>query len=140
MTKSRAGKNSPCDVSSPGKLVLYFVGPLEEHFNGVDRHALGYSIIPDSHALATMAYISYPRIQKLSARTSAEVADLLGLAVAHESAHLLFGSRDHANQGLMRAKWRLRDLENKAWNEFQFTREQLSRLHSAVEARVQADR
>jgi len=132
--------SSPCDTSGtphlPTDFVLYFVGPLEEHFAWVNRHALGYSVIPANHALATMAYVSYSRVAKLSLYTSAEVAELLGLAVAHEMAHLLLGSRDHANQGLMRASWRLSDLENKAWNEFQFTRKQTSWLHIAAQARL----
>ena len=123
-------------------LVLYLVDRLEAHFSWVDRNALGYSIIPDTHELASMTYVSYSRIQKLSASTSAGVEDLLGLAVAHEIGHLLFGSNQHANQGLMRATWRLRDLEAKAWDEFQFTQEQGNRLRAGVEARrrVIADR
>src|SRR5262245_32509256 len=48
--------SSPCDTSGtphlPTDFVLYFVGPLEEHFAWVNRHALGYSVIPATHALA----------------------------------------------------------------------------------------
>lgn len=120
-------------------LVVYFVDRLEAHFSRVDRNALGYSIIPDTHELASMAYVSYLRIQKLSASTSASAEDLLGLAVAHEIGHLLFGSNQHANQGIMRATWRLRDLEAKAWDEFQFTQNQGKQLRVGVEARRQAD-
>lgn len=116
-------------------LVVYFVDRLEAHFSWVDRNALGYSIIPDTHELASMAYVSCSRIQHLSATTSAGAEDLLGLAVAHEIGHLLFGSHQHANQGIMRAPWRLRDLEAKVWDEFQFTKEQRKRLRKAVEAR-----
>ncbi len=89
----------------PGALQdpTYFVGPLEEHFRWVDHNALGYSIIPNTGERATMAYISLPRIQNLSASTSTGVAELLGLAIAHETGHLLFGSNEHANQGIMRA-------------------------------------
>jgi hypothetical protein len=116
-------------------LVVYFVDRLEAHFSWVDGNALGYSIIPDTHELASMAYVSYSRIQKLSASTSAGAEDLLGLAVAHEIGHLLFGTLDHANEGIMRAPWRLRDLKAKAWDEFQFTKEQGTKLRSAVEVR-----
>jgi len=120
-------------------LVVYFVDRLEAHFSCVDRNALGYSIIPDTRELASMAYVSYSRIQHLSATTSTRAEDLLGLAVAHEIGHLLFGSNQHANQGIMRAKWRLRDLEARAWDEFQFTEEQGKRLRAGVEVRHQAD-
>jgi hypothetical protein len=120
-------------------LVVYLVDRLEAHFSWVDQNALGYSIIPDTHELASMAYVSYSRIQHLSASTSAGAEDLLGLAVAHEIGHLLFGSNQHANQGIMRAPWRFRDLEAKAWDEFEFTKEQGKRLRAGVEVRRQAD-
>jgi hypothetical protein len=120
-------------------LVVYFVDRLEAHFSWVDRNALGYSIIPDTHELASMAYISYSRIQHFSTSTSAGAEDLLGLAVAHEIGHLLFGSNQHANQGIMRATWPLRALGAKAWDEFQFTKEQGKRLRTGVEVRRQAD-
>jgi len=120
-------------------LVVYFVDRLEGHFSWVDRNALGYSIIPDTHELASMAYVSYSRIQHLSASTSASPEDLLGLAVAHEIGHLLFGTLDHSNQGIMRVPWPLRALKTQAWEEFQFTKEQRKRLRAGVEVRRQAD-
>jgi hypothetical protein len=123
----------------PRDLVVYFVDRLEAHFPWVDRNALGYSNIPYTHELASMAYVSYSRIQHLSASTSAGAEDLLGLAVAHEIGHLLFGSKEHANQGIMRAPWRFRDLEDKAWDEFEFTNKQKKRLRESVELRRQAD-
>jgi hypothetical protein len=112
---------------------------LEAHFSWVDRHALGYSIIPHTHEVATMAFVSFIRIQQLSASTSVGVEDLLGLAVAHEIGHLLFGTNEHANYGLMRAQWRLRDLEAKAWNEFEFTKDQVKRLRAAILVRMTSE-
>ena len=135
-------RNDPPSCAVPLRfrdMVVYFVDRLEAHFLWVSQNALGYSIIPDTHEFASMAYVSYPRIQKLSASTSAGVEDLLGLAMAHEIGHLLFGSNQHANQGIMRATWRLRDLEAKAWDEFQFTQNQRKQLRVGVEARRQAD-
>jgi hypothetical protein len=132
---ARSGSPSCAAPLRSRDLVVYFVDRLEAHLSWVDRNALGYSIIPETHELASMAYVSYSRIQHLSASTSANAEDLLGLAVAHEIGHLLFGTLDHANQGIMRTPWRLRDLEAKAWDEFHFTKEQGKRLRRAVEAR-----
>jgi hypothetical protein len=39
----------------------------------------------------------------------------------------------------MRAPWRFRDLEDKAWDEFEFTNKQKKRLRESVELRRQAD-
>lgn len=129
---------SPCPPPSfSGSLLLYFVGPLEKHLRWVEEKALGYSIIPETHEPATMAYVSWPRIQKLSAATSIDAAELLGLAVAHEIGHLLFGAHNHANQGIMRASWKLRDLVNRG-GELHFTRDQSQRLRAAAHARLRA--
>jgi hypothetical protein len=120
-------------------LVVYFVDRLEAHFSWADRPALGYSIIPHTHEVATTAFVSYTQIQQLSVYTSAGVEDLLGLAVAHEIGHLLFGTNEHANYGLMRAQWRLRDLEAKAWSEFEFTKDQVKRLRAAILVRMTSE-
>lgn len=120
-------------------MVVYFVDRLEARFRWVDQNALGYSIIPDAHEFASMAYISYPRIQRLSDTTSAGTEDLLGLAIAHEIGHLLLGPNEHTNRGLMRARWRWQDLQSKAWGEFEFAAEQRKKLRAGVEARKKAD-
>lgn len=130
---------SPCAVSARSTdLVLYFVGPLEQHSKWASHNALGYSIIPNGNEFATMAYVSYPRIQRLSADTRVDVAELFGLAVAHEIGHLLFGSRDHADLGIMRAPWRVRDLENRD-PELNFTQDQSRRLRAGVQKRLRFD-
>ena len=139
MKLGRAESNSPACDGTSNKLLLYFVGPLEGDFKWVANNALGFSIVPVTHEQATMAYVSWPRIQKLSASTSTDAADLLGLATAHEVGHLLFGSHDHANQGIMRAPWKSKDLQSKHWEEFRFTRGQAQRLRSAVKERPRTD-
>jgi hypothetical protein len=120
-------------------LVVYFVDRLEAHFSWADRPALGYSIIPHTHEFAATAFVSYTQIQQLSVYTSAGVEDLLGLAIAHEIGHLLLGTNEHANYGLMRAQWRLRDLEAKAWSEFEFTKDQVKRLRAAILVRMTSE-
>jgi hypothetical protein len=135
-------RNDPPSCAVPLRfrdMVVYFVDRLEAHFPWVSQNALGYSIIPDTREFASMAYISYTRIQRLSDTTSAGAEDLLGLAIAHEIGHLLFGSNEHTNRGLMRATWRLRDLEAKAWDEFEFAPEQGKKLRAGVAARKKAD-
>ena len=130
---------SPCDLSARASdLVLYFVGSLKELFKPADYNTLGFSIIPRGNEPATMAYISYPRIQRLSSETSVNVAELLGLAAAHEIGHLLLGSRNHADQGIMRANWQLQDIERRGWK-LNFTRDQLQQLRASVQTRLRLD-
>jgi len=129
------GVSLPCDASARATdLVLYFVGS-SDLSRWVDRDTLGYSIILTGNQLSTMAYISCPRVARLSAYTSVDVPELLGLAVAHEIGHLLLGSHSHASQGIMRATWKLADIEHRGW-ELTFTPDQSQRLRDAAQARL----
>ena len=145
-----------CDIHTGGNdLVLSLVAQLEAHAPNVSRSALGYSVIPDHGELATMAYVSYGRVRAVTSElatmayasygrvrtvvtSAADSQELLGLAMAHEIGHLLFGSRDHANQGIMLATWQLRDLEN-GGRELRFTQDQSRRLRAAVQDRLRFD-
>ena len=129
--------SSGCDIHTGGiDLVLYLVAQLGAHAPNVGRSALGYSVIPDHGELATMAYVCYGRVRAVTSAFASE--QLFGLAMAHEIGHLLFGSRDHANQGIMRAKWQLRDLEN-GGRKLRFTQDQSRHLRAAAQARLRFD-
>jgi hypothetical protein len=118
-------------------LVLYLVARLEDHAPYAERSALGYSIIPDNGARATLAYVCYARVKKVLSAFSA--GELLGLAIAHEIGHLLLGKNSHSNAGLMRPRWPSRDLEAKRWEEFTFTSKQVRRLRAAILARMTSE-
>jgi len=47
----------------------------------------------------------------VAGRTGVDEATLLGRAVAHEIGHLLLGTSQHADAGLMRAHWSDRELQ-----------------------------
>lgn len=120
-------------------LVLYFVTRLEAHALGVGKNALGFSIIPDNNDEAQIAYVCYSRVRALSYSTSFTPDELLGLAIAHEIGHLLLGTNEHSNRGILRERWRTRDLEKRYWEEFLFTTEQAQRLQRAVKTRVELE-
>jgi hypothetical protein len=129
--------SSGCDRHPAGiDLVLYLVTPLETHAPNVDRSALGYSIIPENGGHATMAYVCFSRVRAL--RSVFSVEELLGLAMAHEIGHLLLGTHLHSNSGLMRATWPRKDLEERGWEKFAFTSEQVTQLRAAVTGRLES--
>src|SRR5262249_53180997 len=113
---------APCASIRSTDVVLYFVGTLKGRSKekGVDDSALGYALLPGGNQTATVAYVSYQRVQNLSAYMIVDEAELLGLAVAHEIGHLLLGPHSHTHQGIMRGDWRFSDIEHRGW-ELHFT-------------------
>lgn len=124
----------------PTDVVLYLVVRLEAHAPWVSKNALGYSIIPDKGDEAQMAYVCYPCVRALSRSTSFTADELLGLAIAHEIGHLLLGTNEHSNRGIMRARWRPQDLEGRDWKEFLFTAEQAKRLRRRIATRLESQK
>jgi hypothetical protein len=114
---------------APIDLTLYLVDRLEDHAPYVHKNALGYSIVPGHGEPATMAYVSYARLRGMKSGFRAE--ELLGLAMVHEIGHLLLGTNEHANHGLMMADWPRKDVESGSWAEFEFTPSEARRLRAA---------
>jgi hypothetical protein len=55
------------------------------------------------------AFIFYDRVMALRTSTRS-ISSMLGRVMAHEITHLLLGSQDHAEVGLMRGQWTADDL------------------------------
>jgi hypothetical protein len=51
-------------------------------------------------------------VEQLRATTAMNLPAVLGHVAAHELAHLLLGSNSHSVEGLMRARWGLKELEH----------------------------
>jgi hypothetical protein len=65
--------------------------------------AIGYAL-PFAHTGAHVV-VYYDRVQALSARVNTESYIILGYAMAHEIGHVLLGSSEHSEAGLMQARW-----------------------------------
>ena len=122
-----------------GGLVINLVKHLERIFPGVESTALGFSVSPQTGEPATIAYIDCPRTRTLASSTAFAFPELLGFAVAHEIGHLLLGDRVHSQTGIMKARWRTRDLERGYREEFFFTPGQGYRLRAAAKSRWQIE-
>ena len=120
-------------------IVVSLVPRLEDHFSSVEPGALGFSVTPRNNEPATMAYVGYLRVHRLSSSCAFTTPELLGLAMAHEIAHVLLGNNSHSLSGIMRARWPSRDLQRRYWEQFQFSRAQVTRLRAAVRARNRLD-
>jgi hypothetical protein len=67
-----------------------------------DADVLGFSYIDPQAKRGTLGTVYTDRISALARRRGVDPAYLLGRAIAHEAAHLLLGTGDHASDSVMR--------------------------------------
>src|SRR5262245_29520507 len=100
-----------CDPASNGReIVLRIVRAPKS----ADAGPLGYSRVDRRTGEGTLATIYADRIASAAGRTRLEMGMLLGRATAHEIGHLLLGTNQHSERGLMRALWSDRELRRDA--------------------------
>jgi hypothetical protein len=90
-----------------------------------------------------LTYIFYDRILDLAKRQIADKVretisryatpgQILGEMVAHEIGHLLLNLPRHSNTGIMRGFWDLKDLQDVAWSNLLFTKNQAETISAEV--------
>jgi hypothetical protein len=98
--------NDACeDVLSTRELVVRIVAAPRTI---VDREALGYSHVDPQLRRGTLATVFADRVQVFAGKLQVEEGTVLGRAIAHEIGHLLLGTLDHSDIGLMRGHWSTR--------------------------------
>jgi hypothetical protein len=97
---------------------------------------LGFSYVDVEQKTGTLATVFADRVGRLAQLAGADEAELLGRAMAHEIAHLLFGTRDHASVGLMRGSWTLNELVINRTIDWQLSRNENTRLRQALQRRI----
>lgn len=106
-------------------------------FHDVDE--LGFSYVDANRRMGTMATVFADRVQALASRARTSSATLLGRAIAHELGHLLLGTTQHSQDGLMRRQWELRSGILNRGRQWQFSVADALAVRSGVAARA-ADR
>jgi hypothetical protein len=103
----------------------------------IEDTALGFAL--PSLAGRNHAAVVYPRIRRLTSEHTdlMDCGSLLGVVLAHEIAHLLFGSMDHGS-GIMRANWTREEFKSIGQRRFSFTREQGADLRAGLRSRYSA--
>ena len=104
-----------------------------------DQSALGYSYIDVARKAGTLATVFGDRVHAMARLAGADEGELLGRAMAHEVAHLLLGTHDHAPAGLMRGRWDVGDLQrNQPW-EWTLSRTDAKTMRDALTRRRRDD-
>ena len=101
-------------------------------YGALQTSALGFAAMPGGEMLGHNAGISMERVVALATRHDVPAGLVLGLAMAHEIAHLLLGPGSHAAIGLMRTAWEGADLAKAARGDLSFTPEAGEELRVAI--------
>lgn len=100
---------------------------------------LGYSLVDPGTQSGALATVYLDRVKWLAAASTADVATLLGRAIAHELGHLLLGTPDHGRFGVMRAVWSSQMVRNSRPAEWRFSAREAKQMRAAVTARTTGD-
>jgi hypothetical protein len=80
--------------------------------DSIKPSALGFSLPGSRHGAHVTIF--YNRIERVSPLVPATVHKILGNALAHEIGHVLLGSEEHAESGVMKALWSRADYQRMA--------------------------
>jgi hypothetical protein len=77
--------------------------------------------------------VFYDQMLRVARRYNQPLADILGLAVAHEMGHLLLPAHAHSNTGIMRAEWGAVDIRRGVDGSLAFTSDQAALIRAKVD-------
>jgi hypothetical protein len=136
----RAGDDPCVGPIEPATLAVRFVRELPHDRTGTRdgavNVALGDSLVDTRLRAGALATIYMDRVSALAATCGVEEPTLLGRAIAHEVGHLLMGTSNHADTGLMRAAWTQDALRRRHPREWLFTPRDARSMRDAVRVRT----
>ena len=123
----------PCDDEvTPAELLVRITSAP----SSIDPLSMGFSYIDVVDQRGTLATVFADRVHALATSAAADEGELLGRAIAHEVAHLLLGTKDHAKSGLMRGRWTSIELARNHPSDWQFSADDNVRLRRAAIRRL----
>jgi hypothetical protein len=85
-------------------------------------------------AEGTRIDVFYDRVR--AAAPGARLPSVLGHVLAHELAHLAQAVGRHSPEGVMKARWKARDLAGMAWQPLSFTTDDVALIHMGLATRT----
>lgn len=115
-----------------GELVVRVIRETGEH--GFEwQRALGVSVIDPAAGSGTLATIFINRVEDSARHAGADLALLVGRAIAHEVGHLILRTNAHAGEGLMRAIWTEQELARNAPKDWVFASSDRRQIRTALQ-------
>jgi hypothetical protein len=93
-----------------------------------DARTLGEAFVDTAKGTGVLATVFVDRVEAFAAAAKTDVLSVLGRVIAHEIGHLMLGSNDHADTGLMRATWSHETSSRDRKEDWQFSRSELARI------------
>jgi len=97
---------------------------------------LGYSLVDVKQGGGALATIYLDRVERIAADGGVDAGVILGRAIAHEIGHLLLGTTQHGQTGLMRAIWSRQTLEQNRPHDWLFTARESTGMRRALARRL----
>jgi hypothetical protein len=113
------------EAPAKGELVVRMVRGAST--NGTS-FALGEAFVDTVKRTGVLATVFVDRIEAFAAQAAGDVVSVVGSVVAHEIGHLLLGTNDHTDEGLMRRTWTLTDLARNRDADWLFTKSDVDRV------------
>ena len=101
------------------------------------RRSLGYSVIDPVAGTGTLATVYINRVEDSAHHAGADLALLLGRAIAHEVGHLILHTNQHGEQGLMRAIWTEQEIARNAPGDWVFASPERRQIRAARQRAVE---
>lgn len=101
-----------------------------------DKSLLGFAQLAEDGAPASVAFVFYHRVESLAMELRCARGVILGYALAHEVGHLLLGVNSHSPNGIMRARWTVKELRLASMGWFGFLPQQAAKIRADVERRM----
>jgi hypothetical protein len=117
------------DMLNPSEVIIRIVRAPR---SVADPETLGYSHVDPYSRQGTLATVFADRVRALAPALRIDEGTLLGRAITHEVGHLLLGTLDHTQQGLMRSHW---SKQGRAWDWF-FSSTQAQQIRVAIANRT----
>jgi hypothetical protein len=102
------------------------------------RLPMGYSLVDARTRTGSLATVFVNRVAWLAEEGRADASTLLGRALAHEIGHLLLGTNEHTQSGLMRAIWSRESVRQSRGGDWRFMARDAKNMRAAVMARSMA--
>jgi hypothetical protein len=133
--RARPLKNEACDRPfTPADFILNLLPRrMAQHF-AQPRNALAIAAVSGEPRADREFWVFYDAIRALG-EEQASTATILGSVVAHELAHLLFDSVQHADSGIMRGTWSPDLLRDAACGRLRFTSEAVDGMREGLHRR-----
>ncbi len=127
------GRPSPICDTPPARteLVIRLVNAPAGDRPGSKRQALGYSLIDTTTGTGTMATVYVDRVTRLANGARMDRSIVLARAVAHEIGHLILGSNEHSDAGIMRDTWTMHQLTSAKAKDWLFLPAQSEQMRQA---------